>query len=274
MKEKEMSVTLSKSNAKRRQEIKKNTALRKRKRKKRKYTLYYILLFIIITITSLTLSMTVFFNIKNFSVKTVDGVMDDEIIKASGVEIGENLIRLNLSKVEKSIVNKIESLDEAKAIRSFPNTLSIECIKAIPKYSIKQDDGTFTIISQKGRILSRDDESAKEDTTILTDVDVKDRQIGEFIDINGASSNTLSQLKSAIDNSGLKDVTSIEIKGSNSAEILYQNRIKIQIDDLDDTKYILDSSVKILNEYIGAYERGTIFYQKSNSSMHFLPEKN
>lgn len=250
---------------------KQRNAQKKRKRKLRKYMLYYILLLILTITTGAVLSVTVFFNISKFDVDPTDAYTKEEVITASKVKAGDNLVRLNLGEVEKNILNSLIKLDDVKVTRSFPDALSIKCEKANIEYSCKQADGTYVYLSEKNRVISKGEPQISSGSTVLIGVDLSGSNAGDFVDVNNMSKNTLAELKDKIEQSGLKDVTGIEITGDNSANIVYQNRITIKIDDLKDASYILENSVKILNEYIGAEEQGEIFYQESNNSIHFLP---
>ncbi len=247
---------------------------KRQKHHKRRYTLYYILLILIVVVTAALLSMTVFFNVKQFSVDTGGSAYTQEqIISASGVSEGDNLIRMNRSKVEKRVLDVCDQLDEVEVSRSLPDTLCISCTPAVVTYSCQMSDQSYTYLSAKGRILSAGQPQPADGSITLSGIDIGEKSIGEFVDMaqNGAVSE-LESLQESLTAAGITDVTGIAITGNHSVDIQYQNRITIRVDDLNNLDYILTASAAILQDYIGPSERGVLFYDTSSQSIHFLPD--
>ena len=122
-------------------------------RKKRgKMTLYYVLIGVVAIAAVSILSVTVLFNISSFMVAGDTSYTDEEIIDASGINKGDNLLRINIGNAEEQIVSKLVYIDTAKISRSFPNRLVITVEPAKPALSF--DVGSsYYVISQRGRLL-------------------------------------------------------------------------------------------------------------------------
>ena len=104
----------------------KSCGMRKR-RKKRAYILYYILIFIIFLTLGISLSLTVFFNIDVIEVRGTGEYSTDDILSASEVKVGDNLLRVNLEKTGERILNSCLELEKVNVKQSFPNKLIIDC---------------------------------------------------------------------------------------------------------------------------------------------------
>ena len=257
-----------------RNEIREQTGKRRRRRKKRKYTLYYILFTIILLSVGFVLCSTVFFRITDFVVEDPGVYTASEIVLSSKIEMGENLIRSNMGQAEESILNSCFYLDAVDVSRKFPSSVKISCVPAEIAYNLQQPDGSYDYISNGGRVLEVSQPEPVPDAVILIGMEM-DRTLlqGEFLDLSASNiSVQLEQVQSAIASAGLSDITSIQIIGDNSAVVVYQGRIKIRVDDLSQAEYLMRAAQKIISEYIGTSEHGTLFFDPASQSVHFLPD--
>ena len=250
----------------------KSRKIRKR-RKKRTYMLYYIIIFVIFLATGISLSLTIFFNIDAIEINDSGQYSTDEVLTASEVNVGDNLLRINLDKIENNILNSCLELEKINIKRSFPNKLIINCVPCELKFCCQKDDGRYIYISRYGRIVEEDAPCSKSGLLILKidGVELKKYQKGEYFQISKEDKAKVDNLINIIDNVGLKDVSKIELCES-GAYVTYQNRVIIEISDISNAQYMLQMAANILDEYIGLNENGRIFLDYSTHSIHFLPE--
>lgn len=128
----------------------------RKKKKTGKYTLYYVLIGILAVATFTVLSTTVLFNISNFVVSGETVYSDEEIINACGIEKGENLLRIDVGKAEKSILSELVYVETVKIHRGFPNRLTISVTAAKPTVSFAFG-GKYYVISENKRLLEISD---------------------------------------------------------------------------------------------------------------------
>lgn len=256
-----------------REEAKKTAGVRRRKRRKRRYTVYYVLLMLIVVTAMVTLSLTVFFNVKTISVENNSIYQQSEIIQASGVEEGNNLLRMDTGQVEQKILDQFVYLDEVSVRRSLPSTLIITCTAAEQTYNYQMKDGTYAYISRNGRVLEISQAAPSDGAVTVLGLDLENVQQGDFIQEGHSEQlKRLSQVQEKIQNAGLSDITQIDLSDEDTIGIQYQGRIRIEADDLSDMDYLLKAAVKLLSDSIGENESGTIFYIKDTQSIHFLPD--
>ena len=129
------------------------TNARRNRRRKRGLSLYVLAVLVLALGTIVTLSLTVFFNIKTIRVTGyADRYTAEDIVKASGIQIGDNLVRLNKKYAEERALDNLIRIETVKVHKQFPNTVEIEVQKCTPAYNVSYECGTL-IVSEHGRIL-------------------------------------------------------------------------------------------------------------------------
>ncbi|MCR4645897.1 MAG: FtsQ-type POTRA domain-containing protein [Oscillospiraceae bacterium] len=128
------------------------TNARRNRRRKRGLSLYVLAVLVLALGTIITLSLTVFFNIKTIRVTGCAEYNAEDIVKASGIEIGDNLVRLNRKYTEQRALDSLILVESVKVHKQFPNTVEIEVQKCTPAYNVSYEFGTL-IVSEHGRIL-------------------------------------------------------------------------------------------------------------------------
>ena len=227
-------------------------------RKKRgKMTLYYVLIGIVLVAAVSILSVTVLFNISSFQVTGQTSYTEDEIIAASGIDIGDNLLRINIGNAEEQIVTKLVYIDSAKISRGFPNRLVIAVEPAHPALSFL-GSGSFYVISERGRLLEIGQISA--DCPVVKGFfPASDSVIGSQLqdDSEGRMSIAL-QMIDYMQQHGLHEHCEIDLTDTLNITITYDNRIEMELGSstrLDDKFY---HASLLLRDEIAPAERCTL----------------
>lgn len=242
------------------------------RRRKRSYFLYYILLLFFVIIASVTLSVTVFFNIKLINVTGISKYTSEDIIEITGVKSGDNLFRINIENIENNILNELVYIDSVKIKRELPDKLYIECVQSEIEYSVKLDNERYSYVSKHGRVLEQD-MTERIDTAIeVVGLDIEDIPTGGFITEKN-SDKTYAFLKiledTAIQN--LQNITSIELKDLQDIKIVYDDRINIVVGNISDLSQKLKLVQYVIENKIGNTERGIIDIKNGDKAV-FRPE--
>lgn len=98
-----------------------------------------IIAFIIVTaVISGIFGLTfVFFRVNNINVLNVTDFYADQVISASGIEKGENLLLLDKEKIKKNIASKIDYASDIQIKKIFPSTVNIDMKTGQAKYYVK-----------------------------------------------------------------------------------------------------------------------------------------
>ena len=128
---------------------------RKRLRRRQRWTNVYGLVVILLVLTAgITISYTFLFNISEIRVAgQSDMYTAEEIVAASGIKEGDNLLRLDCKKSAQSILDQLLYVETADVDRKFPSALEITVTRCIPAFNVNYGSGTL-LVSKKGKILA------------------------------------------------------------------------------------------------------------------------
>lgn len=115
---------------------------RKRKRGRRRFGLLFKLLCGAALVAAATLGATVFFQVETIAVVGNSRYTAQEVIDASGVQIGDNLFQMNKNQISQQILQRLPYVGEVSPQRGLPSTLTIQVteISAAAQVEVYQDD--------------------------------------------------------------------------------------------------------------------------------------
>ncbi len=246
----------------------------RRKQIRKKYMLYYIMFGIIIVTTLIILSLTVFFTIDEIEIVGVTKNIKNDVLKISQIKTGDNLILTNSKKAENNIINFFKNFDSVYVTKNFPHKILIKCCEGKPKFYYKKSNKEYVVISEKGRIV-KNRETKKPNNAIelvLAYTNFNDYALGDFLELEENLDKNFKIIQDAIYAENAQNVTKIEIN-NNMAFINFEDRVTLEIEDINDAQYLINVSLKILKNLLGPFEKGKIIYVKSKKSIHFVPSK-
>ncbi|MDE7289419.1 MAG: FtsQ-type POTRA domain-containing protein, partial [Oscillospiraceae bacterium] len=123
-----------------------------RRKRRSNMSLYYGTVLFIAAIIFAILSVTVFFNVETAVVKGSSLYTVEQIIEASGINGGDNMIRKNMGKAEEKITSQLIYIETAEIKRKLPSTVEISVTPCV-ETACMQKDGGFFIVSETGKIL-------------------------------------------------------------------------------------------------------------------------
>ena len=122
---------------------KKAVKTNKHKRKKQRYLIAFILVAVVLAITA-ALSFTVFFPVSQIKVSGGNVYSTSDIINASQIKNGDNLLLINNDTVYKNIKSALPYIESVKISKSLPDTVTITVTDAYEKYCFQINDSYFT----------------------------------------------------------------------------------------------------------------------------------
>ncbi len=238
----------------------------------------------IILITALVLSLTVFFKINTITVKGESIYKENQIINASGVAKGGNLFLCDLQRASEGICKNLPYIAKAEVKRKIPSTVIIEISASKAYIAVETSSGT-ALADRDGKVLEFvSGDSVSKKTARLKAGTAFAASIGESIfDSNSDEKSGKTQKKKAevlekifdaVEKSGLKEITEIDIKSTSNIYITYQNRLKLNIGSVNDIEYKLKSAVEIIKkeDEINPNEKGEIFLANPEN-IYVTPDK-
>ncbi|MEG0615790.1 MAG: FtsQ-type POTRA domain-containing protein [Oscillospiraceae bacterium] len=228
-----------------------------RRRRKRNMSLYYLLVFIMVFLVGFVLSTTVLFKITDFEIEGKTRYTNEEIIAASHLKIGNNLIRSKTDAAEEAILKELVYVDSVKVERKFPAKISIELEPSTPFANVKLASGAV-LASDKGKVL----ESTTEPTAgyvTFTGYAPINADVGEIMKSEDAEKDKLFLLIcEKLKKLKITNATGVDITDRFNIILVYENRITVELGSQTDLEYKLKYTHTLVEEKIGKNKEGTL----------------
>lgn len=237
-----------------------------KRRYKKNMSLYFLVIFIIAFSAFAVLSVTVFFNIEEIAVSGSSCYTAEEIISASGLEAGDNMVRKNLGKSAELIKFRLVYIEEAKIKRVFPNSVRIE-VTPCEEAAVIQTDKNSYLISKGGKILNITNDT-REDLIVIKGADpAEDLAVGDkFVSSDENKTEILYTLINEAGSDYASDISEYDITNRLNISCLYDNRITIELGIITEIDYKLKFSHEIITQKIGSKTQGTLTILSNGAS--------
>ncbi len=181
---------------------------------------------------ALAFGMSVFFKVSNIEVTGGDRYSQEEIIEASGIKKGDNLILINRQAVQDKIYSELIHICEAEVKRKLPNTISINLTESESIAAVKCDSG-YWLIDHKGRLLERSTAVQCADYIQVSGVTISEPELGKTITSTEENTPKITYLRDILsiikEKDMLGDVNTIDLSNIANAQIDYGGRFKIKL---------------------------------------------
>ncbi|MGI5978418.1 MAG: cell division protein FtsQ/DivIB [Oscillospiraceae bacterium] len=229
----------------------------------------------IVICAALAFGMSVFFRVSNVEVTGAKRYSDSEIVAASGVKDGDNLIFVDRAAIEERIYEKLLYIGSVTVSRRLPNTVVIAVDESSTFASLETDSGIW-IVDRNCRVIEK--LSAHTDRTDniisvsgLKGVKPKKGAALSVAQEDEAKLTYLKDLLTAISAAGIAgDVSTLTIENSANPEMRYLDRFRVRFGRDED----LDSKLRLLSEVVARLEesdRGSIDLSQSKKAQ-FSPD--
>lgn len=235
-------------------------------KKKKQNRAPVFLVIMIVLVLMVVLSTTVFFNIETVKITGSSKYSYEDILNASGVIAGDNLFRTNLKKVSQKIEKQLVYVGHAEVSRANATTLAIEITPAKPVANFITDGGNVFLISGEEKILDSFEEpraglynfygtnpkpgllpgtyytseDKKKDETVKAIIDFLEKNISE--DPEKSAGNENDELFDQL----IDGITAINVTERTAIIIIYDDRVNIEIGNVNDIDYKFRFAAKTL----------------------------
>lgn len=283
---------------------------RKRKRGRRRFGLLFKLLCGAALVAAATLGATVFFQVETIAVVGNSRYTAQEVIDASGVQIGDNLFQMNKNQISQQILQRLPYVGEVSPQRGLPSTLTIQVteISAAAQVEVYQEDSAQAelaaedgsgdsgeadssqtegeetqtladqpwLISASGKLL----EAAPEGSGALsvTGLTVLAPQAGTMLAVPQEQQSrlaTLKELLSALEAAGeLDQVSSIDLTHSTWVGMRYRENFDARLplgEDMAHSLAVLSAAVEDTLQTRGPQAAGTMDLTQEMADAIFTP---
>ena len=214
--------------------------LRRRQNKKRKLknnvrrALMALCLLVVLIAFGVTLSLTVFFKTETITAQGSGMYTEQEIIDASGINSGNNLLLLDEDEIAKNISRQLPYIGSVEIKKELPNTVYINVTDTIASYAIQNENGTYILLDINFKVLENASEQNPADTIMISAAEVSKAEPGSTIVFSDESvQKRLKEIAQAVYNTGMIQATEIYTNGTNKNYVVYMDRITFELGSLD-----------------------------------------
>ena len=222
---------------------------RKRIRRRQRWTNVYGLVVILLVLTAgITISYTFLFNISEIRVAgQSDMYTAEEIVEASGIKEGDNLLRLDCKKSAQRILDELLYVETATVKRKFPSSLEITVTRCIPAFNVNYGSGTL-LVSKKGKILA-DNSFITPELPIIYGLDPADKTPGKMTASENKHKNeAFEALIASIVKIGDDKIMTVDMSDEHSIMVKYKNEMIFKMGNWNDVEYKLSLAENVMNQ--------------------------
>ena len=231
---------------------------RPQKRKKFRggnYILYYVLGLIVAAIVFIVLANTVLFKCTTIEVAGSVMYSAEEIVEVSGLQLGENLLHVNISSARDNIVNALAYIDDAQVKKSFPTKISIVVTEAEKQYCIVEK-GITAAISHNGKILEYCESG---DLPVVKGFEPESTEVGKWL---VSKSEGKTEIPGAIfemaDKTGLDGITEVDVTDKFSVKVTVDDRVILNLGPAEEIERKFRVAVEIIDNQLAKDEYVTL----------------
>lgn len=252
-----------------------NAAKRNRKRK-RKLLFFYASMFLLVLCAAFILALTILFKVETIDVKGNSRYTAEEIKAASGLQEGDNLFLADLGAAEKAVKDKLPYVKNIKISFDLPDTFVIDIeedqVAAAFAYQKK-----YVLVGSSGKALEVSAEKP-ENCPLIKGVEIVSVEAGKEVAYKDENvGEVFTELLQAIENSGLDKITEIDLSSLYKIQLLYDNRITVNLGmpvDFDYKLRVIFKQSLLDGGKLTDSDRGTLDLSlvKENNKSYFTPE--
>lgn len=236
--------------------LKKNRRGRRRRRRSFRPVVSFICFVMILA--ALVSAAVIFFKIGSVEVVGETRYSDEDIIEASGVQLGQSMFLFNKFAAISSIFSACPYIDEIQMKRTLPDLIQIYVTPCTPVVCMYSQDAWY-ILDIKGKILEKIGSDQLGELPVVTGGQLETPEVGKYaVFFEEESSKALfSVLNTAKNSDILEDIGDIDITKVYDVKFEYLGRFTVEIGSFDD----IERKFKFMNAVVaslGENETGVI----------------
>ena len=210
-----------------------NRTNQRRKKNRRKRIIFRSVICALFLCIGIILALTLFFNINKIVVSGDTIYSSKEIINASEISVGDNLIFISNSKLNEKIPSELAYVGSVKIKRRLPSTLEIVVEKTDASMAVVIN-GYYVLLDRNGKVLEKDLETIGENIILTNLGKIESANVGECIVLENEKVFTkLQELFNEFDKNNLEEISAIDLSDIYNIKLVYQGRITLELGETD-----------------------------------------
>lgn len=230
--------------------VERNNSRKRIRRRRRWNNLYGLAVILLVLTVGITICYTFLFNISEIRVSGESDIYSaEEIVSASGINQGDNLLRLDSEECEKMILDKLLYVETADISKKFPSSIEIKVTRCVPAFNIYYDGGSL-LVSQKGKILEDNGNgNITNGLPVIQGLEPSDLTAGKIIQSGNEHKNEAFQaFVKNLDSSEENEISAIDLTDEFSIIVNYKNGMIFKMGGWNDIEYKLDLAASVMED--------------------------
>ena len=222
---------------------------RRRRRGKGNFAPLLRLMSVVLTAVVIVAALTLFFKIEKITVSGNARYTADEIIAASGVLQGDNLILLDKYEIAREIYTKLPYITDVRINRALPDGLTVEITETKAALAI-ESGGAWWLVSASGKLLDTTEETGAQGYLLLRGMEPVEPALGKQLQTQGRLPvERLTELITRLSERGmLEKTTRIDASDEEKLVLHYDGRFEVELPYDADFAFKLDCLRAAVNE--------------------------
>lgn len=256
---------------------------KRRTRKRISSTVWKRLLIMVGVVAAVVLSMIIFFRVRDVKVTGGQYYTPEEIINASGVSKGDNLLTLSRAKIAGNVMAELPYISSVQVARRLPDTVELTVREYEVTYAVRDVNQAYYLVTSDGKITEKVEERAAKAHIQIAGFTITDPVVGQNLQIAASEEDalaargqmdTMCDLLEELEAAELtKQIASVEIPNSYDLALWYGDQYYVKLGTKENLPYKLEYLKKVV-ENLADYQTGTIDLSFSEGSeARFTPSK-
>lgn len=231
----------------------------RRKRKAKRIALLFLLSVAVISV-GIVLMLSVFFKINTITIKGDKVYADKQIIEQCGIDVGDNLFRVNEEKLNEKLPELLPYVEKVTLERKLPDTLIVN-ITATREIAALPNGTGFALVDYSGKILDKNASMLREGVAMVSGIAPKDLTEGKIITLkNQKLTDDFITLLGGIKESKINLLTEITVTKNGEFQLTYDDRIRIELGDVENVVVKLQRAKAAIDKenQINSYSEGVL----------------
>ena len=185
---------------------------------------------------------------------------NEQIIDASGIQTGDNMLRIRKSEVSRTICEELPYVSSVKVEFKLPDTLVLKVTQAQEKYLIVGKGG-YLGLDENGKVLSLKKKKAKEGQYRLEGFDQQTAREGDIYKPENDNVKRFEAAKTLVEQlekNELKKANLLQLGDLSRIVIQYDGRINIYLSGTSDAESKIALVAGVIKDQISEYSKGYI----------------
>lgn len=229
-------------------------------RKKKSRSAFFAPLAFLLVCVAVVFGMGVFFRVQTIDVEGAEEYTPEEIIEASGIDIGDNLFFINRASAATRIYSRLPRIEVANVVPHLPNKLTIN-VKESYALAYVEWQGTFWVVTGNCRLLQSATPEELGGLIQVLNISPEAPEAGMAMTVAEDDSLKLAYLQSLLsafeELDMVQDVAQLDMSNPANPTFQYQGRFTVRMGSNDNTDYKLRMLLSGVPQ-LGENETGTI----------------